>query len=407
MRTMNRLTALQVQRLLKKPRATPYPDGGNLYLQVKTIGSGSWLFRYERDGVETWMGLGSVSDVSLAEARAEAAECRKLLAASRDPFTERKASRAAAKQAMTFGEAATACFEAKRHQWRNEKHGDQWHMTLDVYAAPLHEKPVDTITTADILAILKPIWTTKPETASRVRGRVEMVLDYARALGHISEDKANVARWKGHLDKLLAKRMRLSRGHHKAMPFADVPEFVAKLRDVDTTGARALEFIILTAARMGEVLGMTKDEIDWERRVWTVPPARIKSARPHRVPLVPRALEIIREASAASDGHYVFGGHRHGRPVSPTAVTMTLKGLEANATCHGFRSSFADWRGDATNFSRELAEAALAHIIGDQTEAAYRRGDALERRREMMEAWANFIDRPTGEHGRVVSFSRN
>src|SRR5208282_1550703 len=232
MRTMNRLTALQVQRLLKKPRATPYPDGGNLYLQVKKVGSGSWLFRYERDGVETWMGLGSVSDVSLAEARAEAAECRKLLAASRDPFTERKASRAAAKQAMTFGEAATACFEAKRHQWR---------MTLDIYAASLHDKPVDEIATADILAVLKPIWTTKPETASRVRGRVEMVLDYARALGHISEDKANVARWRGHLDKLLAKRTRLSRGHHTAMPFREVPAFVAKLRDIDTTGARALE----------------------------------------------------------------------------------------------------------------------------------------------------------------------
>ena len=407
MRTMNRLTALQAQRLLKKPRATPYPDGGNLYLQVKKVGSGSWLFRYERDGAETWMGLGSVSDVSLAEARAEAAECRKLRAAGRDPFTERKASRAAAKQSMTFGEAATACFEAKQHQWRNEKHGNQWRMTLDVYAAPLHEKPVDTITTADILAILKPIWTTKPETAFRVKGRIEMVLDYARALGHISEDKANVARWKGHLDKLLAQRTRLSRGHHKAMPFAEVPEFVAKLRDIDTTGARALELIILTAARMGEVLGMTKDEIDWERRVWTVPASRIKSARPHRVPLVPRALEIIREASAASDSDYVFGGHRHGRPVSPTAVTMTLKRLEADATCHGFRSAFADWRGDATHYPRELAEAALAHIIGDQTEAAYRRGDALERRREMMEAWANFIDRPMGEHGRVVSFSRN
>jgi len=353
------------------------------------------------------MGLGSVSDVSLAEARAEAVECRKLLAAGRDPFTERKASRAAAKQAMTFGEAATACFEAKRHQWRNEKHGDQWRMTLDVYAASLHEKPVDTITTADILAILKPIWTTKPETASRVRGRVEMVLDYARALGHISEDKANVARWKGHLDKLLAKRTRLSRGHYKAMPFREVPEFVAKLRDIDTTGARALELIILTAARMNEVLGMTQDEIDWERRIWTVPATRIKSARPHRVPLVDRALEIVREASAASDGHYVFGGHRHGRPVSPTAVTMTLKRLEADATCHGFRSAFADWRGDATRFSRELAEAALAHIIGDQTEAAYRRGDALEWRREMMTAWADFIARPIDERGRVVSFSRN
>ena len=229
-----------------------------------------------------------------------------------------------------------------------------------------------------------------------------MVLDYARALGHINEDKANVARWKGHLDKLLAKRTRLSRGHHKAMPFAEVPEFVAKLRGLDTSGARALEFIILTAARMGEVLGIKKNEIDWERRVWTVPPSRIKSARPHRVPLVDRALEIIREASAASDSDFVFGGHRHGRSVSPTAVTMTLKRLEADATCHGFRSAFADWRGDATRYPRELAEAALAHIIGDQTEAAYRRGDALERRREMMEAWASYCSQPSAERGKVL-----
>src|SRR5271165_367888 len=201
MRTMNRLTAIEVQRLLKKPGL--HADGGNLYLQIKKVGSGSWLFRYERDGVETWMGLGPAAregrgrgkttkdGVTLGEARAEAAECRKLLAAGRDPFTERKASRAAAKQAMTFKEAMDACFEAKRPQWRNEKHGDQWRMTLDIYAASLHDKPVDEIATADILAVLKPIWTTKPETASRVRGRVEMVLDYARPLGHISEDKAN------------------------------------------------------------------------------------------------------------------------------------------------------------------------------------------------------------------------
>jgi integrase len=304
---------------------------------------------------------------------------------------------------MTFREDMEACFEAKRHQWRNEKHGDQWRMTLDVYAARLLDMQPAEITTADILAVLKPIWQTKPATAGRLRGRIEMVLDYARALGHISEDKANVARWKNHLDALLAKRTRLSRGHHKAMPFAEVPDFVAKLREIDTTGARALELIILTAARMNEVLRMTKDEIDWERRIWTVPATRIKSTRPHRVPLVDRALEIVREASAASDSDYVFGGHRHGRPVSPTALTMTLKRLEANATCHGFRSSFADWRGDATRYPRELAEAALAHIIGDQTEAAYRRGDALERRREMMEAWSAFIDRTSGE---VLQFSR-
>ena len=181
------------------------------------------------------------------------------------------------------------------------------------------------------------------------------------------------------MDKLLAKRTRLSRGHHRAMPFREVPEFVAKLRDIDTTGTRALELIILTAARMNEVLRMTKGEVDLDAKVWTVPATRIKSARAHQgLPLVPRAVEIIREASAASNSDYIFGGHRHGRPLSPTAVTMTLKRLAADATVHGFRSSFADWRGDATHFSRELAEAALAHLIGDEVERAYRRGDALQ-----------------------------
>jgi len=401
---MNRLTALSVQRLLKKPGL--HADGGNLYLQVKKVGSGSWLFRYERAGVQKFLGLGSARDVSLGEARERAAEARKLLAAGEDPLAARRASEAAVAKAMTFREDMEACFEAKRHQWRNKKHGDQWRMTLDVYATRLLDMQPAEITTADVLAVLKPIWQTKPATAARLRGRIEMVLDYARALGHINEDKANVARWKNHLDALLAKRTRLSRGHHKAMPFREVPELVARLRDIDTTGTRALELIILTAARMNEVLRMTKGEVDLDAKVWTVPATRIKSARAHRVPLVPRAVEIIREASAASNSDYIFGGHRHGRPLSPTAVTMTLKRLAADATVHGFRSSFADWRGDATHFSRELAEAALAHLIGDEVERAYRRGDALERRREMMEEWTAFIDRPLGERGEVLQFSR-
>lgn len=395
MRTTNRLTALQVPRLLKKPGM--HADGAGVYLQVKKAGLGSWLFRYARDGAETWMGLGAARDVSLAEARAKASEARKRLASGEDPLAARRASATAAKAAMTFGEAADALIAAKRPQWRNQKHGDQWQSSLDTYAAALRYRPVDEIATADILAVLAPIWSTKTATAFRVRGRLELVLDYAQALGRIGEDKANPARWKGHLDKLLAKRARLSRGHHAAMPFAEVPAFVTELRAIDTTAARALEFIVLTAARMGEVLGMTKDEIDLEARVWTVPAVRIKSGRPHRVPLTERAMQIVREASAVSTGDYVFGGYRHRRPVSATALTMTLKGLSPDATVHGFRSSFRDWAGDATTFPRELAEAALAHVVGDQTEAAYRRGDALERRREMMTAWANFIGSIGGE----------
>jgi len=404
MRTMNRLTALQAQRLLKKPGL--HADGGNLYLQVKKVGLGSWLFRYKRNGAETWMGLGPASDVSLITAREKAASARRVLLEGKDPLAARRASEAAVAKAMTFGEAADGYFEAKQREWRNAKHRRQWRMTLDAYAALLRDKPPAEITTADVLGVLKPLWQSRPETAARLRGRIEMILDYARALGHIDEDRANPARWRGHLDKLLAKRPRLSRGHHKAMPFAEVPAFVATLRGVDTIVAYALEFIILTGARIGEVLGMTKDEVDFAAMVWTVPPSRIKSGRAHRVPLVPRALEIIRDASAASDSDFVFAGHRRGRPLSATAVTMTLKRLEAGATIHGFRSSFRDWAGDATRFPREIAEAALAHIVGDQVEEAYRRGDALERRREMMEAWANFIERPIGERGEVLQFSR-
>ena len=233
-----------------------------------------------------------------------------------------------------------------------------------------------------------------------------MVLDYARARGHISEDKANVARWKGHLDKLLAKRTRLSRGHHKAMPFREVPEFVAKLRHIDTTGARALELIILTAARMNEVLGMTKDEIDWESRVWTVPPSRIKSARPQGVPLVPRALEIIQEASAASHSDYVFGGHRHGRPVSPTALTMTLKGLRLTQRVTASGQASPTGAAMRRTFHGNWPRRRLRISSAIRPRRPDRRGDALERRREMMTASGNFIDRPMGEHGRVVSFGR-
>ena len=228
-------------------------------------------------------------------------------------------------------------------------------------------------------------------------GRIEMVLDAARALGHIDEDRANVARWRGHLDRLLAKRTRLSRGHHAAMPYAEVPGFVDKLRAIDTTGARAIELIVLTAARLGEVLSMKKDEVDQHAAVWTVPAPKIKAGRPHRVPLVDRALQIIRECAATSDDDFIFPGQRPGRPLSNRAVELTMKKLTADATLHGFRSSFRDWVGDATRYPRELADSALAHAVGDQTEAAYRRSDALERRREMMIAWANFIDRTGGD----------
>ena len=400
MRNTNRLTALQVQRL-KGPGL--HADGGNLYLQIKKGGGRSWIFRYAFDGTPRSMGLGPSPAVTLAEARAKGAEARKLLAGGKDPLQVRRASEAAVAKAMTFGEIAADLIASKGSQWRSEKHKAQWRMTLDVYAARLLDMQPAEIATADVLAVLKPLWQSRPETASRLRGRIEMVLDAARALGHIDEDRANVARWRGHLDRLLAKRTRLSRGHHAAMPYAEVPGFVDKLRAIDTTGARAIELIVLTAARLGEVLSMKKDEVDQHAAVWTVPAPKIKAGRPHRVPLVDRALQIIRECAATSDDDFIFPGQRPGRPLSNRAVELTMKKLTADATLHGFRSSFRDWVGDATRYPRELAESALAHAVGDQTEAAYRRSDALERRREMMIAWANFIDRTGGD---VLQFPR-
>ncbi len=402
MRTMNRFTALQVARLLKKPRKTPYPDGGQLYLQVQTITSASWLFRYERGGVETWMGCGGARDTTLGEARARAADARKRLARGEDPLAARRASEAAAKGVPSFGEVADSLIASMRSGWRNRKQGDQWRSSLDQHARVLRDMPVDAVETVDVMAVLRPVWTEKPETGSRLRGRIERVLNAAKAKGYRSGE--NPAAWRGHLENLLPKRQKLTRGHHAALPYNQTPEFVVKLRAVDTTAARALELVILTASRLNEVLGMKKDEVDIERRLWVVPPTRIKSGKPHRVPLCDRAMEIVREASAASTSDYVFGGALHGRPVSATALTVLLKRLARDVTIHGFRSSFRDWAGDRTAFPRELAEAALAHVVGDAVEQAYRRGDALERRREMMTEWSDFIDRTAG--GDVLQFSR-
>jgi integrase len=266
-------------------------------------------------------------------------------------------------------------------------------MTLTKYAAPLRKLPVDAIDTAAVLSVLKPIWQAKPETASRFRGRVEQVLDAAKAKGHRTGE--NPARWRGHLDKLLAKRQKLTRGHHAAMAYTELPAFISRLRDrqTESVSALALEFAILTAARSGEVLGMRWDEVDDAAKVWTVPPTRMKAAREHRVPLSARALAILDEAKKARAGAFVFPGSRGGRPLSVMAMEMVLRRMGRDSvTVHGFRSAFRDWAGNETQFAREVAEAALAHVIGDAAERAYRRGDALEKRRALMEAWASYCD---------------
>jgi integrase len=275
--------------------------------------------------------------------------------------------------------------------FRNEKHKAQWRMTLTNYAALLRAKPVDTVSTNDVLAVLKPIWTAKSETASRLRGRMEKVLDAAKAKGYRAGE--NPARWRGHLDHLLPKPQKLTRGHHAAMGYEAVPAFIAGPRQREATAARALEFCILTAARSGETIGLRRAEIDFDKKIWTVPAARMKAGREHCVPLSPQAFAIVKEAAAANDGDFLFQGQRRGKPLSNMAMDMVLRRMKQNAvTVRGFRSSFRDWAGNLSSFPRELAETALAHVIGDKAEQAYRRSDALEKRRKLMETWASYCD---------------
>lgn len=343
------------------------------------------MFMWKVDGKRREMGLGSLRDVPLAKARERAAEARQKLADGLDPI----AARDNKPQVMTFGEAADALIESMSSSWRNEKHRAQWKMTLTVYCEPLRTKPVTAIGTEDVLKVLRPLWTTKPETASRLRGRIERVFDFARARGRGGGE--NPARWRGHLDAVLPKRAKLSRGHHRAMPFDDVPAFIAALRERDGVAPRALEFAILTAARSGEVFGASWEEFDLQTRVWTVPATRMKAGREHRVPLSARAVEILEEMECSRLSGLVFPGTRPGRPLSVMALEMVLRRMKIDVTVHGFRSAFRDWAGERTHFPREVAEAALAHLVGDAVERAYRRGDALEKRRKLMDAWAGFL----------------
>lgn len=389
--SLNKLTAKQVTSITKPGR---HSDGGNLYLVVDPSGAKRWVFMYRKNDRLREMGLGGVQTVTLAAAREVATDARMKLQAGIDPIEARDA--AAAVEVPTFGDFADDFIETMAPQFRNAKHVEQWKMTLRVYAAPLRPKPVNEITASDIVDALKPIWLTKSETASRTRGRIERVLDAARAKGFRSGE--NPAIWRGNLSNLLPKRKKLARGHHAALPYADVPTFIGRLRDRKATAARALEFTILTAARSGETFGMKWKEVDRKAAIWTVPEDRMKAHREHQVPLTPRALAILGEMAlfGADPDAYVFPGQKRGKPLSPTAMEMQLRRLKVDVTTHGFRSSFRDWCGEETSFPREIAEAALAHVVGDETERAYRRGTALEKRRRLMTAWANYCEPKTG-----------
>jgi len=389
-REINKLSARKVQSLAPVGR---HSDGGGLYLVVDKNGSKRWVFLYKRGGRTSEMGLGGLHSVPLARAREFAAECRGLLADGKDPIAHRRTSRAAQFGVPTFGDFADQFVEDMSPQWANAKHIAQWKMTLKEYAAPLRPKALSEIDTNDVLAVLKPIWTKKAETAGRVRGRIERVLDAAKVKGYRSGE--NPARWRGHLDHLLPKRSKLSRGHFAAMPYADVPAFIARLREAPSMASLALEFAILTAGRTTEVLQARWAEFDLKDTVWTVPAERMKAKRSHRVPLATRPLAILRELSTFRDAlpksPYVFRGNKPATPLSNMALLMLLRRLGVeDTTVHGFRSSFRDWCGNETHFPREIAEAALAHAVGDKTEQAYRRSDALAKRRELMDAWAAF-----------------
>jgi integrase len=377
---LHKLSARMVATLTKPGR---HSDGGGLYLSISPSGARSWVFMWKVVGKRREMGLGSLRDVPLAKARQRAAVAREMLVEGIDPLAARDRPKA-----MTFGEAADALIESMSSSWRNAKHRAQWTMTLTVYCEPLRSKPVAEVGIEDVLTVLQPLWTTKPETASRLRGRIERVLDFARARGQRSGE--NPARWRGHLDALLPKRAKLTRGHHKAMPFDEVPAFMASLRGREGVASYALEFAILTAARSGEVLGARWDEFNLDAALWTVPAARMKGSREHRVPLSERAVEILRQMEQARFSEFVFPGLKRNRPLSGMALEMVLRRMKVDVTVHGFRSAFRDWAGERTHFPREVAEAALAHLVGDAVERAYRRGDALEKRRLLMDDWARF-----------------
>lgn len=389
-----------------------HSDGGGLYLVVDKNGARRWvfMFRWRRPGVKgsgrlREMGLGSAGSVSLAKAREKAAKARELLADHVDPI----AAKHAAIAAPLFGVLADEVAKTKGEGLRSDKSRARWKRALEGYAKPLRELGVDVITTEDVLGVLKPIWTTKAETAQNVRGYIEAVLDAAKAKGFRLAD--NPARWRGHLDHLLAKPKKLTRGHHAAMAYDQVPAFVAELRTREATAALALEFLILTAGRTGEVLGARWDEFDLTAGVWTVPAARMKAGREHRVPLSTRAKALLTLLADAKTGSHVFPGPKRSAdgkdnaPLSTMAFAMLLRRMKHDGiTTHGFRSSFRDWAGEASTFPREVAEAALAHTTGDATERAYRRGDALEKRRKLMEAWSSFISVQTT--GRLLGFQR-
>jgi len=405
-RKLNRLTAVEVRANDKKGM---YHDGGGLYLQVSSSGTKSWIFRFTLNGRAREMGLGPVHTIPLGDARKRAAECRRMRLDGIDPIEARSEHRSwkklEAAMGMTFDACAAAYLDAHKDGWRNAKHREQWRNTLSSYAGPVFGSlPVQAVDLTLVMKALEPIWKAKPETASRLRGRIEAVLDWATVRGYRKGE--NPARWRGHLDKLLPARAKIQKvEHHPALPYSEIADFMAPLRSQEGIAARALEFLIVTAARTGEIIGARWDEVDLNEKVWVVPGARMKASREHRVPLSGPALAVLKQMNEIRESDFVFPGGKKGKPLSNMAMLAVLKRMGRNdLTSHGFRSTFRDWAAERTNFPREVVEMALAHTIENKVEAAYRRGDLFQKRRQLMEAWARFSEiRATA--GKAISIS--
>lgn len=408
-REIHRLTARQVQTAKRPGR---YADGGGLYLRVAASGSKAWEFRYRSGGRGRYMGLGSMRAVSLAKAREKAAACRTMLADGKDPIDARATAKAEERasqreQSRTFKDCALACIASMEVAWRNEKHRQQWYSTLETYVYPIiGDMPVGDVAVEDVLEVLNKIWTAKPETASRVRQRIERVLDYATACEYRTGE--NPARWKGRLDAVLPPSKKVARvKHHPAMPYEDVGAFMARLAGAPSPSSLALRFLVLTGVRTSEALGARWLEIDESTETWTIPAERMKAGREHVVPLCNEALDVLRVAREISQGGFIFPGAREGRPLSNMALLMLMRGMGlGHFVPHGFRSTFRDWAAETTNFPNHVCEMALGHQIGDKVEAAYRRGDLLEKRRRLMEAWGHYATTPQETRGQIVTLSR-
>ena len=409
---MAKLTArLNPMQAFKMKEPGYYCDGAGLYLQIAKGGSKSWVLRYTVNGKAREMGLGSFNTFSLAEARKRATEQRQKLSDGIDPIEAKRegllAKRLDAAKVITFDKAAAGFIEANESGWRSAKHGEQWRNTLTTYASPvIGDLPVSTISTALVMKILQPIWATKTETATRVRGRIEKVLDWAKVQGYRTGD--NPAAWKGNLAEALPKPSKVAdAGHHAALPWVEMGAFMRDLRAMHGTGSLATQLIILTAARTSEVIESTWDEFDLEAGLWTIPKERMKGFREHRVPLSPQALAVLATIKVDNNpSSFVFPSTKPDKAISNMTCLAVLRRMgRSDLTVHGFRSTFRDWAAESTAYPRDVCEMALAHAIEDKSEAAYRRGDLLEKRTRLMGEWATFCDTIRG-NGEVVPINR-